>query len=234
LGSGKTFAIPFLRKIEMGCHMEKLHRLLVLFAFSCTLIFFVGYSQSDEKRELLMTNKTQAKALVVVYSYTGNTKAVADEIIKRFNADFVIIEAKNYDGFTGGTTAAIDAWKEVITTDIKPETVDLSYYNLIFLGAPIWWYRQAVPLWTFVEKNDFKDKTVVLFNTFNSKFKPKYIEEFTNLVIKRGGKFHDHIYIRRGRWFFQLSRENLLEKFNKLLDTKEDLYNNIISRENNL
>ena len=218
----------------MGCHMEKLHRSLILFAFSCTLIFFVDYSQSDDKRELHMSNKTQAKALVVVYSYTGNTKAVADEIIKRFNTDFVIIEAKKYDGFTGGTTAAIDAWKEVITTEIKPETVDLSYYNLIFLGAPIWWYRPAVPLWTFVEKNDFKDKPVVLFNTFNSKFKPKYIDEFKNLVIKRGGKFHDHIYIRRGRWFFQLSRVKLLEKFNMLLDAKEDLYNNIISPENNL
>ena len=75
-------------------------------------------------------------------------------------------------------SALSEAWKEVIITDIKPETIDLSQYNLIFLGSPIWWYRPAVPLWTFVEKNNFKDKIVVLFNTFNSKFKSKYIKSF--------------------------------------------------------
>ena len=202
--------------------MNIMHRLFVLFILSCTLLIFAGYAQSDEKKELSMNNKTTAKALVVIYSYTGNTKAVADEIIKRFKADIVIIKAKEYDGLVGRMSALSEAWKEVIITDIKPETIDLSQYNLIFLGSPIWWYRPAVPLWTFVEKNNFKDKIVVLFNTFNSKFKSKYIEEFKKMVKKKGGKFHDHIYIKRGRWFFQLNREKLLEKFNKLLDIKEE------------
>lgn len=210
--------------------MKIMHRLFVLFILSCTLLIFAGYAQSDEKKELSMNNKTTAKALVVIYSYTGNTKAVADEIIKRFKADIVIIKAKEYDGLVGRMSALSEAWKEVIITDIKPETIDLSQYNLIFLGSPIWWYRPAVPLWTFVEKNNFKDKIVVLFNTFNSKFKSKYIEEFKKMVKKKGGKFHDHIYIRRGRWFFQLNREKLLEKFNKLLDIKEEQYNYIISQ----
>ena len=210
--------------------MNIMHRLFVLFILSCTLLIFAGYAQSDEKKELSMNNKTTAKALVVIYSYTGNTKAVADEIIKRFKADIVIIKAKEYDGLVGRMSALSEAWKEVIITDIKPETIDLSQYNLIFLGSPIWWYRPAVPLWTFVEKNNFKDKIVVLFNTFNSKFKSKYIEEFKKMVKKKGGKFHDHIYIKRGRWFFQLNREKLLEKFNKLLDIKEEQYNYIISQ----
>ncbi len=88
----------------------------------------------------------------------------------------------------------------------------------------------AVPLWTFVEKNDFKDKRVILFNTFNSRFKSEYIEKFKKLVEKKGGQFHDHIYVRRGRWYFQLGREELLEKFNKILDEKEEEYSGIISQ----
>jgi hypothetical protein len=40
-------------------------------------------------------------------------------------------------------------------------------FNLIILGSPIWYFRPAQPLWTFVEKNNFQGKAVVLFNTFN-------------------------------------------------------------------
>lgn len=210
--------------------MRKMYILFIPFILSITVVIFAGTAQSDEKDELSMNGKTTAKALVVIYSYTGNTKAVADDIIKRFKADTVIIKTTAYDGFGGQTKAGISAWNEETITDIEPETVDMSQYNLIFLGSPIWWYRPAVPLWTFAEKNDFKGKTVILFNTFNSKFKSKYIDKFKNLVKKKGGQFHDHIYVRRGRWYSQLSREELLEKFNKILDEKEEEYRGIISQ----
>lgn len=213
--------------------MKQMYRQLILFFISSIFVTLAGYAQSNEKDKLSIDNKTSAKALVVVYSYTGNTRAVADEIIKRFNAEILIIKAKEYDGLTGSINANIDAWNEARTTDIKPETVDISQYNLIFLGSPIWWYRPAVPLWTFVEKNNFKDKTIVLFNTFNSRFKSEYIDGFINLVKKKGGHFLDHIYVRRGRWHSQLSREELLEKFNKILDTKEEKYNRIIFQRDN-
>jgi flavodoxin len=191
---------------------------------------FTGYAQSNEKDTLSFESKASTKVLVVVYSYTGNTRAVADEIIKRFKADTIILEAENYENFFGGLLASIESWNEVKITDIKPDTVDMNQYDLIFLGSPIWWYRPAVPLWTFVEKNDFKNKQVVLFNTFNSRFKPKYIEEFVNLVRNKGGNFLDHIYVRRGRWYSQLSREELLAKFNDILDKNEDKYNRVISQ----
>jgi flavodoxin len=213
--------------------MKQMYKLFILFFISSIFVTLAGYAQSNDKDKLSIDNKTSARALVVAYSYTGNTRAVADDIIKRFKADTVIIKAKEYDSFTGGVRANIEAWNEVKITDIKPVTVDMSQYNLIFLGSPIWWYRPAVPLWTFVEKNNFKDKTIVLFNTFNSKFKSEYIEEFINLVKKMGSHFLDHIYVRRGRWYSQLSREELLEKFNKILDTKEEKYSRIISQGDN-
>jgi flavodoxin len=223
--------LPFPAKRQIGNPMKRLYRLFILFFISSIFVISVGSTYSNENEGISTSTEPSAKALVVVYSYTGNTKAVADEIIKRFSADSVIIKAKEYDGLTGGISAHSDAWNELMITEIKPETVDLNQYNLIFLGSPIWWYRPAVPLWTFVEKNNFKNKTVVLFNTFKSKFKSKYIEEFKQMVQKKGGKFHDHIYVRRGRWYSQLSREELLEKFNKILDAKEEQYKGLISQE---
>ena len=156
--------------------MKKNYRLFLVAILISVFVIFAESAQSDEKEE------SSAKALVVIYSYTGNTRAVADEIIKRFKTDTVVIRAKKYDSFMGGMKANNDAWTEAIYTDIDPETVDMSQYNLIFLGSPIWWYRPAVPLWAFVDRNDFKGKPVVLFNTFNSKFKAKYIDKFISLL----------------------------------------------------
>ncbi len=166
----------------------------------------------------------RVSAIVVVYSYTGNTKAVADLIVERFGADLVRIEAPKYEKFLGEAKASLDAWTKVRQIDITPGTVDFSQYDLIFLGSPIWWFRPAVPLWAFVEKNDFMGRPVVLFNTFNGKFKQKHIDEFMGLVNERGGVFTDHVYVRRGAWFNQLSRDELLTEFSNLLDERQEGY----------
>ncbi len=93
-------------------------------------------------------------------------------------------------------------------------------YRLVFLGSPIWWFRPVPPLWTFVEKNDFTDKNVVLFNTFNSRFKSEEIDEFGQKVEEKGGRFIDHIYVRRGRVYHQISGEQLMEESREIVDEK--------------
>jgi flavodoxin len=93
-------------------------------------------------------------------------------------------------------------------------------YRLVFIGSPIWWYRPAPPLWTFVEKNDFKEKNVILFNTFNSRFKSEEIETFQEAIEKNGGRLIDHIFIRRGRVYYQKSGEQLLEESQELIIEK--------------
>ena len=173
----------------------------------------------------------KSKALVVTYSMDGNTKIFAEKIIKRFNADSIFIVAKDYDDITGTASASGDAWDEVIDTHIVPEKVDMSDYNLIFLGSPIWWYRPAVPLWTFVSRNDFTGKKVILFNTFNSRFKQEYIDKFKNMIKKNGGELIDHIYVRRGRIIWQMDEEEMVGEFIKILDEKEKKYDKLISKE---
>lgn len=97
---------------------------------------------------------------------------MAREIARKFNADIVRIKAEKYTlDYRGWRNANNDADDKVTTTDIKPVIINMSEYRLVFLGSPILWYRPAPPLWMFVEKNDFKDKNVILFNIFNSRFK---------------------------------------------------------------
>ena len=159
--------------------------------------------------------------LVIYYSRSGNTEAMARQIAQKFNADIVKITAEKYPlDLKGWRSAGKDADQKVTQVSIKPEIVDMEKYNLIFLGSPIWWFRPAPPLWTFVANNDFKGKNVVLFNTFNSRFKKEEIEEFKELVTKKGGRFLDHVYVRRGRVYYQKSGETLMKEAREVVEEK--------------
>jgi len=160
--------------------------------------------------------------LVLYYSLTQNTEIMAKAITSRYQTDLIIIKAEEYrNDITGRTSAAIDAWTEERNSTIDPEIIDLSRYRFIFLGSPIWWYRPAVPLWTFVAKNNFQSQDIILFNTFNSRFKDKYIDEFSDLVKSKGGNLSDHIFIRRGRWYNQLDQNELVKEIQTLIKSKE-------------
>ncbi len=158
--------------------------------------------------------------LVVYYSRSGNTEAMAREIARKFEADIVRIESEKYTlDYEGWRHANRDADEKALAK-IEPETVDMDKYRLVFLGAPIWWFRPAPPLWTFMDKNDFSGKNVVLFNTFNSRFKSEEIDEFGQKIEEKGGRFIDHIYVRRGRVYYQMSGEHLIEESREIVDEK--------------
>ncbi len=168
--------------------------------------------------------------LVIYYSRSGNTEAMAREIARKFQADIIKIAAKSYTlDFKGWINANLDAWNQNPVV-IDPETIDLSNYSLIILGSPIWYFRPAPPLWTFVEKNNFQGGAVVLFNTFNSRFKSEEIQEFQELIENKGGRFLDHIYVRRGRIYNQISGSKLIKNTQELLNTRIGNWRSIISK----
>lgn len=161
-----------------------------------------------------------ADVLVVYYSRSGNTEAMAREIARRFQANIVRLKAESYpQTFGGWLRATRDAYFKNPAV-IAPEKTDMSGYGLVFLGSPIWLYAPAPPLLTYVEKNDFQGKHVILFNTFNSKFGSEAIQDFRKMVETRKGRFLDHIYIRRGRIYNQKSGTEMIKEIRELLDAK--------------
>jgi len=162
-----------------------------------------------------------SSVLVVYYSRSGNTEAMAREVARMFNADIVKIEAEKYSlDYQGWRNAGNDADDKVTMVQISPEVVDMKKYRLVFIGSPIWWYRPAPPLWTFVEKNDFTEKNVILFNTFNSRFKSEEIDKFRGEIEKKGGRLIDHLFIRRGRVYYQKSGEQLIGESQEIIKGK--------------
>lgn len=142
--------------------MKNTKLLLVLAAVTLTAV------SCGSKKE---TPKEEApKMLVLYYSQTGNTKAVAEEIANKLGAD--IEEITMVDPYDPDFQATIDRCmkereQEILPT-INPVKADLSKYNVIFLGYPVWFGTYAPPVITFLNGADLSGKKIVPFCTFGS------------------------------------------------------------------
>ena len=106
------------------------------------------------------------KVLVAYFSWSGNTKSIAEKIHKRVGGDIFSIEPVTpYEGDYNEVTYGIA--REQVTKGIHPgiTNTDISSYDVIFVGTPVWWYKMAPPVATFLAENNFEGKIVVPFVT---------------------------------------------------------------------
>ena len=142
--------------------MRNINLLLVLAAVTLTAV------SCGSKKE---TPKEEApKMLVLYYSQTGNTKAVAEKIANKLGAD--IEEITMVDPYDPDFQATIDRCmkereQEILPT-INPVKADLANYDVIFLGYPVWFGTYAPPVITFLKDADLSGKKIVPFCTFGS------------------------------------------------------------------
>ena len=110
------------------------------------------------------------KMLVLYYSQTGNTKAVATEIATRLDID--IEEIIPVEPYENDFKATIERGKkeldEGVFPEIQPLTANVADYDVIFIGYPIWFGTYAPPIMTFLNQVDLSDKKIVPFCTFGS------------------------------------------------------------------
>ena len=114
--------------------------------------------------------KDAQKVLVLYYSQTSNTKTVAQEIATKLGADMEeIVPVKAYDGdFQATINRCMQDRDKGVLPDIKPIAADISKYDVIFLGYPIWFGTYAPPVAAFLDKADLGGKKIVPFCTFGS------------------------------------------------------------------
>ena len=110
------------------------------------------------------------KMLVVYYSQLGNTKALAEEIATKTGADIEVVEAVNpYDGDFDATIARCkQEFKDGTPCEINPMKANIADYDVIFVGAPVWFGVFAPPMLTWLDQVDLSGKKVVPFCTFGS------------------------------------------------------------------
>jgi flavodoxin len=145
------------------------------------------------------SEEADAKTLVVYYSKTGNTKAASQIVKKAYHAD--VVEIKDLvDRFTtwGSITGMIYSlfgWH----TDIKPEFVDVTPYERIVIGTPIWGDGFPTAMLTFVEKNNFKGKKIVIFSTSTNIIDKEVQDKMIALVVASRGNVIGYFQVQAER-----------------------------------
>lgn len=119
------------------------------------------------------TTAGNGKTLVVYYSATGYTEAVANAIAEATGGDLFELEPvdpytdDDLDWTDGSSRVSEEHENEdVRTVELVSTTVDnWDSYDTVFIGYPIWWGIAAWPVDGFVEANDFTGRTIIPFAT---------------------------------------------------------------------
>ena len=130
-------------------------------------------------------SKAKGKTLVVYYSWSGNTRNVAQIIQKATGADiFEIVPAEPYSTSYKEVVARA---KEDLTSGARPKlrdaAPDLAPYDTIFLGSPNWWSTLATPVMTFLDTTDLKGKKVIPFITHGSGGLSNTIKDLQKMAV---------------------------------------------------
>ncbi|MCE5241845.1 MAG: flavodoxin [Syntrophobacteraceae bacterium] len=144
-----------------------------------------------------MSNETiiANKLLVIYYSLSGNTRNIAERIREKTGGDVVEIETvKEYP--SDYTECTKEVKRELQTRDLpelKMNPPDMSSYDLILVGSPVWWYTVSTPVMRFLTQADFAGKRVSAFCTHEGgvgKFFPHFSEQAKNAVVLEGLDLH--------------------------------------------
>lgn len=111
------------------------------------------------------------KTIVVYFSATGTTKDVAKRIAQITGADLQEImpqqpyTAADLNWNDKNSRSSVEMANPKSRPAIQSFETDMSKYDVIFIGYPIWWDLAPTVVNTFIENHRLKGKTVIPFAT---------------------------------------------------------------------
>ena len=143
---------------------------LTIFLLAVLAVFAASACSQNQVKQTM----EKKKVLVVYFSATGTTKQVAKQIAQSAGGDICeIVPAKSYssadlDWTNQQSRSSVEMGNPNARPDIKMVSVDVSQYDYVFLGYPIWWDLAPRAVNTFIEATDLAGKTVIPFATSGS------------------------------------------------------------------
>lgn len=128
------------------------------------------------------------KILVAYFSASGVTKKAAQALSAAANADIYEIKPTvpyskaDLNWMNKQSRSSIEMNDLNCRPEIESKVNDMNIYDVIFLGFPIWWYREPSIIDTFLESYDFSNKKIILFATSGGSGFGKTVEGLKKII----------------------------------------------------
>ena len=128
-------------------------------------------AQTDDNNTTNTENDNEdteiGKVLVLYFSQSGNTEAVANFIHNAVGGDIVKLETET--PYPSDYDKLLDYAQEEQRENARPvlstKIDNIDEYDTIFLGYPNWWGDMPMPIYTFLDEYDLSGKTIAPFIT---------------------------------------------------------------------
>ena len=146
--------------------MNKLFLLGIIFAILALVLFIYALNWYFNNKVSYTNNLSDKKTLIVYYSHSNHTEYIANMIKQNLCCDIAKIKAEEYEN--KGSIALTNLVAEHIKKDYFPKIneIDVSGYDVIFVGTPVWQDSISMPVKSFLINNNFNGKTIIPFYTF--------------------------------------------------------------------
>lgn len=112
-----------------------------------------------------------SKALVTYFSASGVTAKMAKKLANGIGAD--LFEIRPEVPYTNAdlnwqdqkSRSSVEMKDRSSRPAIAEKKGNMADYDVVFVGFPVWWYREPSIIDTFMEQYDFSGKTIVPFAT---------------------------------------------------------------------
>lgn len=144
-----------------------------------------------------------SKKLVVFFSASGITQKVAKKLAKAIDADLFEIQPNppytkaDLDWTDPNSRSSIEMKNKASRPAIAGKLPDITAYDTVFIGFPIWWYVAPTIINTFLESYTWTGKTIVPFATSGSSGMGKTNQDLAlscpGAVLKEGKRFATNV-----------------------------------------
>ncbi len=186
-------------------------------------------SKQENTNAITQSNNNAMNKIVIFFSHAGdnysvgnievgNTKIVADYISEITGADQYEIVTHKYDGMA--YTPLINlAQEEANKGELPPyegSAPDLSKYDTVFIGGPVWWGTYPQVMFTLFKDIDLAGKTVIPFTTHEGSGLANCVSDvkkaFPKANVTQGFSIYGH-EVRTGKakvekWLLELRSKN--------------------------
>ena len=155
-------------------------------------------ARSDQRVLVVYFSRADENTGGVGYIEKGNTKILAEMIAERTHGGLFEIRAvQEYPKeYRPATEVAKQEKEENARPEIVGELPDLSKYDVVFLGYPIWWSDMPMPVYTFLDRENFAGKIILPFCTHEGSGlsdTQRSIADVTKADVREGFALQGHI-----------------------------------------